>query len=369
MAEPVEVREAVRKHVAAAWDEARTERTLEGVRRKHAARRTQRLALGVGAAVVLAAAAALVAMPGDPKAPAVVSKPGSAERSVSFTDGSRAILLDTAAEVVVDRASDSSIDVRLPAGRARFEIAPRKERTFRVACGDVVVQVLGTGFELERAGARTHVRVLHGRVAVSWQGGSEQLGAGEAGWFPKPAPAPVVAPEAAEGAEAAVEVEEQPAVRERTRAASWRQHAERGEFQEAYRMLERDRERVSDDVEELLLAADASRLSGHASEAVPYLQRVVDRHPSDPRAPLAAFTLGGVLMNQLGRPREAEAAYARARAMSPSSALSQDALARQVEAAHRASDAAAARTLALEYLERYPEGRRVQAVRRFGGLP
>jgi len=365
MAEPVEVREAALKHVAAAWDEARTERTLEGVRQKRAARRTQRLAFGAGAAVVLAAVVAIVAMPSDRKAPAVASKLDSAERSVSFSDGSRAVLLDPAAEVVVDRASDTAIDVRLPAGRARFEVAPRKERTFRVACGDVVVQVLGTGFELERAGARTHVRVLHGRVAVSWQGGSEQLGAGEAGWFPKlaPAPAPVAA------LEAPAEEDEQPAGRERARAASWRQHAERGEFQEAYRMLERDRERVSDDVEELLLAADASRLSGHASEAVPYLQRVVDRHPSDPRAPLAAFTLGGVLMNQLGRPREAEAAYSRARAMSPSSALSQDALARQVEAAHRASDAAAARALALEYLERYPQGRRVQAVRRFGGLP
>jgi transmembrane sensor len=74
-------------------------------------------------------------------------------------------------------------------------------------------------------------------------------------------------------------------------------------------------------------------------------------------------------MNQLGRPREAEVAYARARTMSPSSALSQDALARQVEAAHRASDATRAQALALEYIERYPDGRRVKAVRRFGGLP
>jgi transmembrane sensor len=368
MAEPKVVREAALKHVDAAWDDARTERTLEGARRKHAARRTQRIALGAGAAMVLAAAVAIAVLPvSEPKTPVLANRPDAAERSVSFSDGSHAVLLDTAAEVVVERASDAVIDVRLPAGRARFEIAPRKERTFRVACGDVVVQVLGTGFELERAGARTHVRVLHGRVAVSWQGGSEQLGAGEAGWFPKLAAVPASAAEAA--VESETDQPEQPAGRERARAASWRQHAERGEFQEAYRMLERERERVSDDVEELLLAADASRLSGHASEAVPYLQRVVDRHPTDPRAPLAAFTLGGVLMNQLGRPREAEAAYARARAMSPSSALSQDALARQVEAAHRASDVPAARALALEYLERYPEGRRVQAVRRFGGLP
>jgi transmembrane sensor len=91
-------------------------------------------------------------------------------------------------------------------------------------------------------------------------------------------------------------------------------------------------------------------------------------HADDARAPLAAFTLGGVLLQQLGRPREAEAAYAEARATTRSAALAQDALARQVEAAHRAGDDARARTLALEYLKLYPDGRRMHAVRRFGGL-
>lgn len=364
MAEQEAAREAALKHVAPAWDEARTERTLEGARRKHTRRRVRGMVAG-GAVAVLALAGALAALsPGEPAAPVAKHEGAAQERSVSFADGSQAFLLDTVAEVVVERALETAIDVRLAAGRARFEVTPHKERAFRVACGDVVVQVLGTGFEIQRAGARSHVRVLHGRVAVAWPDGTMELSAGEAGWFPKPKPAESEpAPKSAEPADTA----EAPSTR--ARAASWRQLAERGEFQEAYRVLERDRPRVEGDVEELLLAADAARLSGHPSEAVPYLQRVVDRHASDPRAPLAAFTLGGVLMNQLGRPREAGAAYARARAMSPSSALSQDALARQVEAAYSASDAAAARSLALEYLERYPDGRRVQTVRRFGGLP
>lgn len=367
MAEP-EVSRSALKQVEAAWDEARTERTIAGVYEKRA--RKTRVQLTAGALVVIALAAGGVlalTRSSEPHAPHAAVPPASApaERTVSFADGSRALLLDAAAEVVVERAAEDAIDVRLPRGRARFEVAPQKSRAFRVLCDDVIVRVIGTGFEIVRDGERSHVRVLHGRVEVSWLGGSSELGAGEAGWFPRePSAAPSEAAAAASSA-----AQEKPAPRERPRAASWRQHAEQGEFQEAYRALERDRARVSDDVEELLLAADAARLSGHAAEAVPYLQRVVERHPSDPRAPLAAFTLGGVLMNQLGRPREAEAAYARARSMSPSSALSQDALARQVEAAHRASDAASARALALEYLERYPDGRRVQAVRRFGGLP
>ena len=357
------------EQVAPSWDDARTERTRQGVHHKRAQRRT-RTWMTASAAVLLLAGGAVALFNADekPAPPSMAANEAGAitgVRTVSFADGSQAMLLDGAARVVVDRASDTAIDVRLTTGRARFEVAPRKERAFRVVCDQVVVQVLGTGFELERDGARTHVKVLHGRVAVSWPGGATELGAGQGGWFPASTPpAPATTP-----VEQVDPETPQASSRERVRATTWRQHAEQGEFQEAYRMLDRERTRVSDDVEELLLAADAARLSGHASEAVPYLQRIVDRHTADPRAPLAAFTLGGVLMNQLGRPREAEAAYARARSMSPSSALSQDALARQVEAAHRASDAAAARALALEYLERYPDGRRVQAVRRFGGLP
>jgi transmembrane sensor len=74
-------------------------------------------------------------------------------------------------------------------------------------------------------------------------------------------------------------------------------------------------------------------------------------------------------MNQLGRPREAELAYGRARTLAPGGSLSQDALARQVEAAHRAGDQDHARVLAVEYETLYPQGRRLNAVRRFGGLP
>ncbi|MFM2417252.1 MAG: hypothetical protein RL385_1975, partial [Pseudomonadota bacterium] len=67
-------------------------------------------------------------------------------------------------------------------------------------------------------------------------------------------------------------------------------------------------------------------------------------------------------MHQLGMPSEAEGAYAKARALTRGGALAQDALARQVEAAHRAGDDGRARALALEYLRQYPEGRRVDAV-------
>jgi transmembrane sensor len=186
---------------------------------------------------------------------------------------------------------------------------------------------------------------------------------------PELSAATALAGEPEPAAEPAHEEPSRPTPSDKRATESWQRRAERGDYRGAYALLSQSGSRVADDVEDLLLAADSARLSGHPAQAVPYLRKVTSDHASDPRAPLAAFTLGGVLMSQLGKPLEAQAAYARARALSPNSALSQDALARQVEAAYRAGDAALARKLAEDYLASYPNGRRVHAVRRFGGLP
>jgi transmembrane sensor len=207
--------------------------------------------------------------------------------------------------------------------------------------------------------------VVRGRVLFWWSSGRAELSAGEAGWFPQ----------LPEGPSAAVLEPAQPAEAHAARrtapvpsVSTWREPAEQGDFEHAYELLARMPQPVVDNVEELLLAADTARLSGHPGAALPFLRRVISHHSQDSRAPLAAFTLGGVLMQQLGQPREAEAAYARARELSLNSSLAEDALARQVEAAHRAGDSSRARTLATEYLSRYPNGRRVHAVQRFGGV-
>ncbi len=374
MSEPLEQIRPALDQIEARWDDPRTERTLAAMHQRRAARRRRGVALGAGAVLALAAGASVMvasrapqAADSQPVAAGAAPAPEPAVRRVDFADGSHVVLLDAAASIVVDAVSPAALAVRMPAGTARFEVVPNADRAFEVSAGEVVVQVLGTSFELIRDGARTHVQVLRGRVAVRWGAASTELTAGESGWFPRSA-RPMTAAEQSARADAAATTGSTP--RKRTGAASggWREHAEEGDFGRAYELLQRAEQRVADDVEELLLAADAARLSGHPAQAVPFLRRVIDRHDGDPRASLAAFTLGGVLMNQLGRPREAEAAYARARSLTLSAALAQDAVARQVEAAHRAGDTARARSLALEYLERSPTGRRVNAVRRFGGL-
>jgi transmembrane sensor len=291
---------------------------------------------------------------------------GEALRRIVLSDGSQVVLLDPDSRAIVRQDVHARASVELIRGRARFEVVRRPERVFRVHSAGVNVQVLGTVFELERTALQTHVLVTRGRVAVSWNDGRRDLGVSEAGWFP---PAPPVSPTAPRAASAGVRESAQApsAAAESRKVSGWRDTAERGEYARAYALLQQPGP-VPLSVEELLLAADAARLSGHPEAALPYLRRVIDEHAQDSRASLAAFTLGGVLMQQLARPREAEAAYAKARALAVHSSLAQDALARQVEAAQRAGDPTHARALADEYLSRYPDGRRVHAVRRFAGL-
>jgi transmembrane sensor len=118
----------------------------------------------------------------------------------------------------------------------------------------------------------------------------------------------------------------------------------------------------------LLLAADVARLGGHPEKAIARLQRVLSAHRGDSRASLAAFTLGRTLLDQLGRPHEAAEAFATAGKLDPGGALAQDALAREVESWSRAGSAETARDRAEAYVRAYPKGRRLKAVRRFGGL-
>jgi transmembrane sensor len=125
---------------------------------------------------------------------------------------------------------------------------------------------------------------------------------------------------------------------------------------------------VRDVPEDLLLAADAARLGGNPALAVAPLEKLLARYSFDARAPLAAFTLGRTLLDQLGRPREAAQAFATARRLDSSGALAQDALAREVESWSRAGESSLARARAEQYLARYPDGRRAPAVRRLGGI-
>ena len=160
-------------------------------------------------------------------------------------------------------------------------------------------------------------------------------------------------------------------VPEKKSAASttdWRSFARAQDFARAYEALRVDRRDVRDEPQDLLLASDVARLSNHPEDALAPLRRIVREHRSDSRAQLAAFTLGRVLLQDLKRPAEAAEAFAEARALDKNGSMSEDALAREVEAASLAGDAMRARARAEEYVATYPAGLRLDSVRRFGGL-
>jgi len=242
----------------------------------------------------------------------------------------------------------------LRAGGARFTAQHDAEHPFVVTAGDISIEDIGTTFTVQYLLAdKLEVAVEQGRVKVRARGAQTEISAGDRREF-----SVYASPDALEKTKRA------PASAE---PSSWRPLAESGRYDEAHLALRKaGPNAVRDETADLLLAADAARLSGYASEAVPYLERVVQAHASDPRSSLAAFTLGRVLLDELGRPREATDAFARAR--SAGGPLAEDALAREVEAASRAGDTTRSRELARDYQTLYPNGRRAKAVARFGGL-
>ena len=221
-----------------------------------------------------------------------------------FDDGTRAVPTVDGTDLVVASVTDSRVSMRLNDGSARFEVTPDRTREFEVVAGDVTVTVLGTVFDVTRDGDDVRVDVTRGRVRVDGPHGSTLLTNGMSSDFP-----------AAQATldEEAVAPTPEPARKKTPRAKKspdWRSLAERGDFGKAAKLLRKKGTRVPNDVDALMLAADSMRLSGRPGDALGYLDRVVEHHRKDARAPLAMFTRGRVL-SKLGRPLEAAQAFSK----------------------------------------------------------
>jgi transmembrane sensor len=303
------------------------------------------------------------------------------DRVVRLADGSR-VMPAEGAQVVVEHVADERIAVRVDRGGADFEVVPGLARRFEVRAGEVTVRVIGTVFRVERlADGRVAVAVERGHVDVAWAVGHADLFAGDEGTFPREQPTATetatetetelaatdtAATETAATETATTELENAEAAARRGRGAasagepsSWRALARAERYDEAYAALggtaDRARE-VTDAVDDLLLAADVARLSGHPREALPWLEAVERDHASDSRAVLASFTRGRILM-EVGRPAEAARQLERVLAMEPDGSLAEDALARAALAHQAAGNDASAAELAARYLATHPSGR------------
>jgi len=348
--------DAARAFVSSDWSAERAERVRASMlRRGRTRRRARRLAAAASLVLVVAGAGWLLS--------------------------SRAPLERAHIEPVTTatRVEPTPQGATLVAGSAWFEVRSDPKRPWVVSAGSVEVVVVGTRFMVERAEHQVNVVVDHGAVRVRWPGGEALLTDGTSGTFPPPsssksadagAPPPEAEPELAPDPDPEPRPTPTPVRPTNKRAphASWQELAQGGQFDDAWAKLKQPATEPRDAPEELMLAADVARLSHHSEEAVAPLQRVLSHHARDLRAPLAAFTLGRVLLDELGRPREAAEAFAAAHRLAPTGPLAEDALARAVESWSRAGEAGLAREAASTYLQRFPHGRREAAVRRHARL-
>jgi transmembrane sensor len=290
--------------------------------------------------------------------------------------------LDAASTLVWKDALGAHAVVGVEGSGARCDVAAAGTRDVRVETGPVSVLADDAAFVVERSAGSDHVRVsvARGRVRVMWALNEASLAAGDSETFPRDVIATVAPAEGSPGAESPRTLESSGTPRGPTPRASrsstpatppstagWRDLAQQGSYDAAYAELGREGG-PKDDVNDLLLAADVARLGHHPADATSPLRQILDAHRTDPRASLAAFTLGRVLLNQLGDPGSAADAFATVRSLSPGDALAQDALAREVESRAKAGQGDAARRLAEEYIQSFPASSRADAVRRLGGI-
>jgi transmembrane sensor len=361
----------VRGHFDPGLDQDDVERLVRRAADRRQQRRSRRslgIGLALGAAgtllVALVAGALLRGAPGRTGAmaqggrrfPSVAGTTGSmppappssaaahATETWSLSDHSRATALEQGSRLTIEEDAPESARLRLERGRVKFEVTRRPERTFSVRAGSVTVSVIGTVFAIELVADRVGVSVDQGAVEVDWGVGHERLFAGESGWFP-----PVVLSDTA----SRVSRSAAPAGGTLPRASDAKAAASAASSPAT--------------VQELLTESDAARSRGDPARGAELLRRILSEHAGDPRAPLAAFTLGRVLLNELGKPREAAAAFHEVIVKAPRSQFAEDALAREVDAWQAASETARARALAKAYLERFPEGRHAARMKALSG--
>jgi len=347
------------RRVAPSWGSERLEHNLSRIHARRARQRTR--AAWAGALVVASAAALLLAfvLGRKPAALPQSSAPAAAASAAkspktTFADGSVARVSDDG-ELRVVVATPEHIESVLTTGAADFEVTKHAGRDFVVLAGSVRVKVVGTRFRVERSGERTRVSVAEGKVEVQEGDVRSYLEAGESRFFPSAAPA--------------VAKEEPHVVSGGGARARFLELARGGEFKAAYQVMSQSPAAVGSSAEDLFLAADAARLSNHPEQAVGFLRRLTTEHAGDSRAPLSAFTLGRVLLSQLSRPAEAAEAFALARRLRPSGSLAEDALAREAEARAATGSAGQARTLAQQYVARYPQGKHLPTMQRLATVP
>jgi len=295
-----------------------------------------------------------------------------AEVALALPDGIQ-VDLDRRSRVRLESVAPEEIRVALSKGSARFDVEPHRPRRVVVNADDVEVRVVGTRFRVTRIEAaaaedeaRIEVAVERGVVEVrdrQHAGEPHRLRAGERFSMPAISTGAETGGDraagdgdaASEGARAAEPIDGAPVAR----LASATRTSSPTEISGA---IASRRATTAATARALLERAQIAWRAGRMSEAAADYAEVLDRHPADPRAGLAAFELGRIQMDQLGDLTAATASFERALHLAPRASFQEDTLARLAQASDRLGRRADCRRARQRYLRDYPNGLHVARV-------
>ena len=153
-----------------------------------------KIVTGLALAGAATAAAVLVfqpvAPPTTPAAPApLVAQVGDVAGAGRFAVGPHLVDVADGGSVRFASVDPTSAEMLVEAGSATFDVEPLGVGgSFRVRTGQVLVEVVGTRFEVAADGACSTVAVSEGRVRVTDADGTRYLGLGESGRYCARAP-------------------------------------------------------------------------------------------------------------------------------------------------------------------------------------
>jgi len=224
--------------------------------------------------------------------------PSLRHEALDLSDGSR-ITVARGARIDVLETSARVLSLALRAGRVRFDVRPHGPRAWRIDCGALTVEVVGTAFVVERLAEHVSVRVERGAVLVRGAGvpdGVQRLDAGER-FETLSGPIATEPRVAASGPS----VEAAPPPPHATHSRTVRTRAEPTREDALAATLAR-----------LWDEADRARMRGAHREASEWLEQLVAREVDEARAAVASFTLGKLALDKLDEPARAARHFERA---------------------------------------------------------